>query len=201
MPSSPEPDPAADLELVERALRGDAGAMEAVSARLGAMPKLIAAANRRLASPLPPEELADVTQDSFLAIWQKLETYGGRGTLEGWAWTYGFNFLRNRVRSVARQRRQSGPLVAQVDGLAAPSSDPMPFDPDDLKAALASLPEEMAEVIRLKHDEGLMFKDIADRLDIATGTAKTRYYRGVTRLRDLLTARHSPAKGDEGARS
>lgn len=184
---------ARDLGLVRRAREGDRGAFHELGERLMVVPRLLSAANRRLVHPLPDHELADLAQDTVVMIWGKLETFEGRGTLEGWASRFCFLELRNRARAVARRRRLQGASLEAVPmEPVQPTPDPMPFETHELEAALARLPEAMRKVIKLKHLEGLMFKDIALAEGINENTAKTRYYRGLTQLRRLLE--------EEGAR-
>ena len=176
-----------DVDLVQRARAGEASAIGEIGKRLERLPRLIAVANQRMSTSLPAHEVADVAQDTFLTIWEKLETYQGKGTLEGWAWNVGINHLRNRVRKVSRLRHYAGAALEDVHAAPPDSHESMPYDPDEIEAALDELPAEMAEVIRLKHDDGLMFKEIGARLRIAESTAKTRYYRGLIRMREVLT--------------
>lgn len=187
-----EPSAASDLRLVRRVLAKDRDALRELGSRLENVPRLIAAANRRLARPLPPHELSDLSQDTIVMIWEKLETFEGRSTLEGWAWRFGLLELRNRVRAVARRRQRDGASLADLElDPPAPKPEAMRFDPDELDRALDRLPADMAEVVRLKHDDGLMFKEIAARLRIPENTAKTRYYRALARMKALLETEQS----------
>lgn len=186
---------AQDLALVRGALGGDREAFLELGRRLEAVPRLMAAANRRLSRPLESQDLEDAAQDALITIWRKLETFEGRSTLEGWTWAYCVFELKNRTRAAATRRYRGG---ASLDALpeepAAHSPEPMPYDPDELQDALLRISPEMAEVIRLKHDESLMFKEIAARLRIPANTARTRYYRGLGQLRAILSRDPAPAK-------
>ena len=48
-------------------------------------------------------------------------------------------------------------------------------------------------MIRLKHFQELTFEEISSRLSIPANTAKTKYYRGLEKLRETLRA-HGPAE-------
>lgn len=193
----------ADLALVRRALTRDRQAIDELGSRLVSIPKMVASANRKLSHPLPPHEVADVAQDTVLLIWQKLETFEGRSTLEGWAWRFGFLELRNRIRRVARQRARDGSSLSALEiDPAAREDDAMDawIEPKRLEDALDRLPAEMSSVVRLKHQSGLMFKEIAAQLGIPENTAKTRYYRGLTRMRASLTGTTEGSSGRPSAR-
>lgn len=192
MPESPASDllPGADdLALVRRARSGDEIAFRALGERLRAVPRMLASANRRLVHPLAAQELTDLAQDTIVIIWEKLETFEGRSTLEGWAARFCRLEIMNRARAVARRHRRQGiSLEAVHEPALEPHSPAMPIESHELDEALSQLPEPARAVIVLKHLDGLMFKDIALRLGIPENTAKTRYYRGLTQLRRLLKA-------------
>lgn len=176
-------------------LAGDRAAFERLGERLREVPRLISAANRRMARPLERSELEDAAQDALVKVWEKLPTFQGRSTLEGWAWRFCVFELRNRTRAAANRRHRMGQSIDAVEiEPAAPTEQPLPYESEELRAALERIPPEMAEVIRLKHDGGLIFRSIAERLGVAESTVKTRYYRG---LRQLRTALPAPDHGTE----
>lgn len=53
-------------------------------------------------------------------------------------------------------------------------------------AAVAALPEAQREVIVLKEYQELTFLEIAEVLDVPMSTVKTRLYRGLGQLRQML---------------
>ncbi len=175
-----------DLRLVRRALERNAKAVEELGARMSCVPRLVAGANRRLNAGLAGEEQDDLVQDVILLLWQRLETFEGRSTLEGWAWTYVHFQTRNKVRALARARRN---VALDPDYLSQePMSSNWPdiFNRETIEHLLDRLPEAMATTIRLKYFEGLKFKEVAERMNISENTAKTRYYRGLVRAREVL---------------
>lgn len=56
-----------------------------------------------------------------------------------------------------------------------------------LLEAVDALDRPEAEVIELKHFEGLSFTEVAARLSISSNSVKTRYYRGLRRLEQRLS--------------
>ena len=71
------------------------------------------------------------------------------------------------------------------------------IDLEPVYAGLESLEEDEAAVVRLKHFEDLTFERLAEVLGIPTNTAKTRYYRGMRKLRRRLAER-TRTSGSEG---
>lgn len=172
-----------DLALVERVLAGDGHARDALCDRLVCVPRTLAILNARSGGRLGSEELADLAQDVVLTVWKKLGTFRGQATLESWAWSFCQLEYSNRSR---RGRRRAAVRSGLEDVHEPESEDPDHVDYDHLERGLKALDPSEEEVIRLKHYEQLMFAEIAERLAISPNTAKTRYYRGMSRLRILL---------------
>ena len=57
---------------------------------------------------------------------------------------------------------------------------------DDIHVALERLGGIEADILRLKHFEGLTFAEIARRMGSPENTVKARYYRGLARLERML---------------
>ena len=178
------PIPHQDLELVRSALAGDARARDALIARLGCVYRVLAQRNRRLGEPFAPDELEDQAQDVTIAVWSKLAEYRGLSSLEGWICRFAHLELIYRLRR--RDRLPSS--LDDARAYAEPARDEPPGeDPaEELYPALEDLDPAQGEVIRLKHFEDLTFPQIAERVGASANTAKTRYYRGLQRLREIL---------------
>jgi RNA polymerase sigma-70 factor, ECF subfamily len=97
---------------------------------------------------------------------------------------YLFAALRNAAAKAAArsaaERRQ--PLPAD---LAAPVTSEVD-SPARLGRALSALPAEQRELIALKIDGGLTFREIAAALGISANTAASRYRYALAKLRNAL---------------
>lgn len=60
-------------------------------------------------------------------------------------------------------------------------------DAQTLSQMLAELPDDYREVLRLRHDEGLDFTAIADRMGRTSGAVRMLWLRSVKRLRSLYS--------------
>ncbi len=60
------------------------------------------------------------------------------------------------------------------------------FERDEVRKAMEGLTHLQREAIELAYFEGCTQREVAERLDIPLGTAKTRLRDGLMRLRDLL---------------
>ena len=180
--SGPQSQP--DLELVERALRGEADAVEEFIERLQCIPRILETRNRLHGLPLGPDEIDDLVQETLAAVWRRLDSYQGKSSLE--SWVYGFC---TRVMSTAyRTRRRQPGLVELHESVAPdPSMAAAAFEEhESVSVCLENVPPAQRDVILFKHFEQLTFDEIARRLEMSSNTVKSNYYRGLDRLRELL---------------
>jgi len=179
--SSDENFHAQDYELASAALAGSLPARQRFSQVMTCVPRILAVKNLRLGGVLSTAELEDLSQETVLTVWRKLETYRGAAALT--TWTYRFCHLG--LLAFLRKRASRAPNVEYEESESAPViSDAMRFD--HVYRALDRVDSEDAEVIRMKHFDSLSFDQIAERKSMPASTVKTNYYRALKRLRDIL---------------
>lgn len=179
---------AADVALARRVLELEVTTIREFEERMECVPRILSARNARMGHPVPPEELADLVQDTLVLIWRKLPEFEGRSSLETWIYRIFSLELMNAVRSWRRaHRRLAGDperlLADQCSREQDPSSS---LRYQDLYQGLARLAPEEERVLRLKHYEDLTFDEIGRREGMSTSRAKARYYAAMQRLRHYL---------------
>ncbi|MDQ1494933.1 MAG: hypothetical protein QOG69_1416 [Actinomycetota bacterium] len=138
------------------------------------------------------EQLAqDVVQEVFLAIWRGAATYdGSRGSLSTWLFALTHH---KSVDAVRRSQRHSGrrapeeALATEAD--PAPGVDEQAFASvrrDQVRAALAQLPEPQRKALLLAYFGGYSQSEIAQLTGTPLGTVKTRTLAALRRLRAAL---------------
>ena len=171
---------ATDRSLVAAVASGDEAAMRTLVERHG--PAVLAAARRVLADGGRADEAA---QDTFLVLWRKPGSYDpSRGGLRSW------------LCAVARRRAVDVVRKEEVhDRYRVHLAPPETIDDGDriveragVMAELARLSPLQREAIFLAYYEGLTYREVARRLGIPEGTAKTRLRDGLARLRAGLGA-------------
>lgn len=184
-----------DAHLLEAARRGEPEAVERFLQRMRCVPRILSAKNAELGRPLTRGELEDVTQETLLAVWKKLPNYDGRAKLETWVFRFCILELLKRLRGQQRARDRSGGELSAADEPIAPA-EPSRLDHEDVHLGLEELDPSEADVVRMKHFEGLTLKQVSERLQVAESTIKSRYYRGIERLRLRLrqTTERGPVK-------
>ncbi len=174
-----------DMKLVKEVLgRSQAGVVEFMD-RLSCVPRILAAKNAMMGRPLTETELQDVSQEVLLLVWRKLPDYRGHSNLEAWVYRLTINELMNRVRHTVRRRAHS----LSDDDAVESGGIVLPVEIEDYRFvydALDRLPADEQVVVRAKHFDELSFTEIGRRFGLPSNTVKTRYYRGMLRLRTHL---------------
>lgn len=128
----------------------------------------------------------DVLQEVFWQIWSRAGQYDATRATPG-VWL--FLIARSRALDYLRQRRSSAGAPEGSEPAAA--ADPCAVleqteATQQVREALAQLPEEQRSAISLAFYGGLTYEQVAQRQEIPVGTAKTRIRLGMKRLRALL---------------
>ena len=134
-------------------------------------------------------EAEDLTQDIFLKLSDRCAYDPQRGTLR----TYLAILTRSRAKDRLRARnRNTQRLRNQVPTESETTTSPQMeelFETErslEVREALAHLSSREQEVIEMAYYEGLSQSEIAQRLNTALGTVKSRSRRGLLKLRQSL---------------
>jgi RNA polymerase sigma-70 factor, ECF subfamily len=143
------------------------------------------------------EEALDISQEVFLTIFRKLDSFRGESSLKTWIYSIAVHRASNRFRWWNRLRRRgSVSLEELLDKGAEPdfcaSTNSGFQSPEDallaeeerteIQRLLLDLPVQQRIALVLRDIEGLSYEEIAESMKISLGTVKSRIARG----RDIL---------------
>ncbi|MEN8143892.1 MAG: sigma-70 family RNA polymerase sigma factor [Gemmatimonadota bacterium] len=164
-----------------RAAEGDTAAFERLYRRH--VPRVHSLALRMLG----PELADETTQDVFVRVWQKLDTYRGEAKLSTWMHRVAVNLILAQRKKLGIQRARSHPdAEGALQRVAGPKSTPE-LKPA-LERAIQALPEGAREVFVLHDVEGYKHREIAEMLGVTSGTTKAQLHRARMMLRQRLQA-------------
>jgi RNA polymerase sigma-70 factor (ECF subfamily) len=187
----PDPfDQQAEDRFVAAVLRGEQEAIVVFETRIRCIPRIMGALNARRGRPFREHDLADLAQNTIVIALRKLPEYKPLAPVESWLYRLCCNEFLNALRQRERDRRVVNDSD-EVDSFAGNSTERATTH-DEVHLALERLGGLEAETIRLKHFDGLTFVEIAARMGTPENTVKTRYYRGLARLEQLLTRIETP---------
>jgi RNA polymerase sigma-70 factor (ECF subfamily) len=141
-----------------------------------------------------PAEAEDAAQDAFTRAYQALASYRGDGPFGAWLRRIALRVAIARV--AARQAASSfddelvDPHLARLSAGDDPEARYLGLESRaDVLDTIAALPAAQRDVVLLRFFDDLSLQDIAVITDNPIGTVKSRLSRGVTTLRDQLSAR------------
>lgn len=129
----------------------------------------------------------DVTQDTFVRIWESAEQYKSSGSPMAWILTVARNLALMRLRQSSR----IGELTEEEwDAIPANAPAVTAEDRDILQTALAALKDTERQVVLLHAASGLKFREIAALLEMPVSTVLSKYHRAIQKM-------HAHLKGVE----
>lgn len=134
---------------------------------------------RSLGVAFDPVDAADAVQEAFIAADARWQRVGGYDDPAGWVRRVAVNRLLNGRRN--RRRRRD--IIATIRPVAPAE---LTDDLLDLRRALDDLPERMRATVCLHYLADLSIEQVADALDVSTGTVKSNLHDARNRLRSIL---------------
>ncbi|HEX5724632.1 MAG TPA: sigma-70 family RNA polymerase sigma factor [Longimicrobiaceae bacterium] len=128
---------------------------------------------RMTCDPLRAEEL---TQDTFVRVWQTLGSFRGESSLGTWIHTVAVRTALQQMRADTRREAR----VTATDDLARYAAEAKRAMPDtriDLERAIAALPAGARTVLLLVDVEGYAYEEVARLLGVTIGTVKSQLHR------------------------
>jgi len=137
------------------------------------------------------EDARDVVQDAFVQAFVKLDTFHGSSAFYTWLYRIAFN-------TAASLRRRRRPTQSVEQNREVSGSEPIDDEqgPDEVleqdercqqvREAIAQLPDDYREVVVLREIDGCCYETIAEILDLPIGTVRSRLHRARLQLRDIL---------------
>jgi RNA polymerase sigma-70 factor (ECF subfamily) len=182
---SPQRSGSADVELVRRVASGDVAAVGLLYDRYAST--LLPVALRILRERAEAE---DVLHDAFVAVSDRAGQYvPERGSVVAWLVTLVRNLSIDRTRRRDRRGTLARDVIAHEPAPSTRSPETQAADAaqrEQVRRALASLPDVQRETLEIAFFEGLSYPEIAERENVPLGTIKSRAARAIASLREAL---------------
>ena len=177
--------PSGPDDLLRRVARGDENAFSQLYEMLA--PRVFGLARRVLRDPAQAEEVA---QEALVEVWRTAARFDpAKGSATSWVLTITHRRAVDRVRSAQAGADRERRVVA--------ASGETPYDDvvetvtsnleqQQVRRCLKGLTDLQREAITLAYYDGFTYREVAEKLDTALPTIKTRMRDGLIRLRDCL---------------
>ncbi len=133
------------------------------------------------------QDALDLTQETFVRAYEKLEKFDPSAPFFPWVYTMGLNLARDFLRRAKRSPIESyesehsfSVEINQDDRLADQ------IDAQEVLEGLQTLPVDYREALLLRFHEGLSVSEVAYALGLSLSAAKMRIHRGLLKLRQRL---------------
>lgn len=174
-----------DAEVFQSLKMGDTSALGVLYDRYGGIVYRLAL--KILADPQAAE---DLTQEVFLALWQKRNYDATRGSLNSFLMTLTRSRAIDRIRSQGAKNRF---LERWGQNLEATPTTPTPLElasveerAQRVQEAMKTLPENQRRVLEMAYYAGMSQSEIAHKLNTPLGTVKTQGRQGLIKLKKIL---------------
>lgn len=152
------------------------------------------------------EETEEVAQEVFVAVFKHIDGFRGDSKFSTWLFRIATNRAKNRIKYLARRNHKKHQDIDDTPESSIESnpvgsgSDPRPDQKalgheleDIVQEGLQDLGEKYRTILVLRDIENLSYQDIAEVLEVAEGTVKSRLYRARAKLKNYVGSRY-----DEG---
>lgn len=132
------------------------------------------------------DEAQDVLQVGFVKVFEKLNTFKQKGSLEGWIKKIIVNTALDNIR---KNKRNNEHIEIEKIDFQLNNNEENGFDAlnaKDLLTIIQKLPIGFRTVFNMYAIEGYSHKEIAEELNISINTSKSQYSRAKQHLQHLL---------------
>src|SRR5438552_3383234 len=140
------------------------------------------------------QDAQDVVQEAYLRAFRSFSGFHGTN---GRAWL--LTIVRNTSYTLLKKNRAvdfTTPFDEEIHATGHESVSPATIlehaeDAELIKEAMDALPAEFREILVLRHQEGLSYKELGDIAQIPLGTVMSRLARARDKLKEYLAVRMS----------
>lgn len=129
----------------------------------------------------------EIVQDFFVRFWEKREQLTIESSLKNYLFrsvkNLCLNYIQhNRIKAVYEQV-----MLSQAEENSSFDADFIEFDlAEKIEECIQTLPEKRREIFRLSREDGLRYREIAEKLNISVKTVETQMSLAIKSLRDNL---------------
>ncbi|MDD4046966.1 MAG: sigma-70 family RNA polymerase sigma factor [Tissierellia bacterium] len=129
------------------------------------------------------EEAEDVVQETFIKVFNKIDTFKEKSGLYTWIYAIALNLSRDRMRTKQDMLELKDEWIGNDD---VESHVEINFDREQLRKEIFEMNSLYKEVLVLFYYEELSIKEISNLLNEKEGTIKSKLSRGRNMLKESL---------------
>tara|TARA_Y100001936_G_scaffold123791_1_gene121081 strand:+ start:1025 stop:1600 length:576 start_codon:yes stop_codon:yes gene_type:complete len=128
------------------------------------------------------EDSQDLTQQTFLKVWQQLKTFRGDSAFFTWVYRIAINLAKNHVSSAGFKKQKINTSIEDAD-IEIKSFDDAELSLiheqslKEIRIFINNLPESLRTAFTLREQDGLSYEEISKITDTPIGTVRSRIFR------------------------
>lgn len=143
-----------------------------------------------------PEEAADFSQDVYLRVMDKIDSFRGDSKPSTWVYSVAMHLGLNRLRRMKRiqflPEDAEEPITEETpESLLTEALDRQETE-ERVQQELMNLPDSYRVPLMLLYYDRMSYREMSEKLGLPEGTLKSLVYRGKRILRDRLVKSTSP---------
>ncbi|QHV94001.1 RNA polymerase sigma factor [Spirosoma endbachense] len=129
------------------------------------------------------EAAQDFTQDIFIRVLSKLDTFQQKSAPSTWLYSIAHNYCLDQIRLGKRMKLQDFPEGVELAEEAIVSDE---LQLQALEQLIEDLPVEEAALLRLKYEQGQSISELSQQFNLHESTIKMRLKRSRDKLNRLI---------------
>ena len=166
-----------DSELIKKAKQGNHGAFNILTSKY--YPRVYASIFSFIKSK---EDSEDLSQQTFIKVWQQLDTFRGDSAFFTWVYRIAINLAKNFVTSSGFKKQKINTSIedTEIDISSFNDIESAVIHDESLEEIndyIDTLPESLKTAFVLREVEGKSYEDIAIITQTPIGTVRSRIFR------------------------
>ena len=175
-----------DSELINKAKKGNHGAFNILMSKY--YPRVYASIFSFIKSK---EDSEDLSQQTFIKVWQQLDTFRGDSAFFTWVYRIAINLAKNFVNSSGFKKQKINTSIqeAEIDISSFDDIESAVIHNESLEEIsyfIDSLPESLKTAFVLRESEGKSYDEIAAITETPIGTVRSRIFRARESIVDFI---------------
>ena len=137
------------------------------------------------------EDSEDLTQMTFLKVWQQITTFRGDSAFFTWVYRIAINLAKNYVSSANFKKQKINTSIEDAD-IEIKSFDNTELSLiheqslHEIRHFIDSLPESLRTAFTLREHDGLSYEEIGEITNTPIGTVRSRIFRARESILDFI---------------
>lgn len=128
----------------------------------------------------------EIVQDFFVKFWEKKQKLSIESSLKNYLFRSVKNLCLNHIKHNKIKIQHAKRMIAESEKHNFKNNFIEVDLEKDIAQSIASLPEKRREIFRLSREEGLKYREIAEKMNISIKTVEAQMSLAIKNLRDKL---------------